>query len=224
MNVDADDRDFQRCRLVVCRLTVGIDLDRLVTWPAVCLSPASSHGNGLSCVPHAKTGVHSNMSDVSVQATVSFIITFRKKNVASLILYLVSPTNRYQPTDVGRRLGRIQNRGLRGLRTDQRRCRRYSPGVTPVARTKARVKLACDECPSPDPLPKFTEGNRTNRSSVGDNHYRCFTESGGVRLDRLPPAPDARRYCPALRASIVLRTALHSHKAGRAPATRCIRF
>ena len=30
MNVDADDRDFQRCRLVVCRLTVGIDLDRLV--------------------------------------------------------------------------------------------------------------------------------------------------------------------------------------------------
>ena len=79
MNVDADDRDFQRCRLVVCRLTVGIDLDRLVTWPAVCLSSASSHGNGLSCVPHAKTGVHSNMSDVSVQATVSFIITFRKR-------------------------------------------------------------------------------------------------------------------------------------------------
>ena len=79
MNVDADDRDFQRCRLVVCRLTVGIDLDRLVTWPSVCLSPASSHGNGLSCVPHAKTGVHSNMSDVSVQATVSFIITFRKR-------------------------------------------------------------------------------------------------------------------------------------------------
>jgi hypothetical protein len=26
------------------------------------------------CVPHANTGVHSNMSDVSVQATVSFII------------------------------------------------------------------------------------------------------------------------------------------------------
>src|ERR1700722_12600556 len=47
-----------------------------VNWPSVCLSP--SHGNGLSCVPHANTGVHSNMSDVSVQATVSFIITFRK--------------------------------------------------------------------------------------------------------------------------------------------------
>ena len=64
-----------------------------VNWPSVCLSPAGSHGNGLSCVPHANTGVHSNMSDVSVQATVSFIITFRKKNVASLILYRVSPTN-----------------------------------------------------------------------------------------------------------------------------------
>ena len=44
---------------------------------------AGSHGNGLSCVPHANTGVHSNMSDASVQAAVSFIITFRKKNVAS---------------------------------------------------------------------------------------------------------------------------------------------
>ena len=48
-----------------------------VNWPSVCLSPADSHGNGLSCVPHANTGVLSNMSDVSVQATVSFIITFR---------------------------------------------------------------------------------------------------------------------------------------------------
>ena len=49
-----------------------------VNWPSVCLSPAGSHGNGLSCVPHANTGVHSNKSVVSVQATVSFIITFRK--------------------------------------------------------------------------------------------------------------------------------------------------
>ena len=48
-----------------------------VNWPSVCLSPAGSHGNGLSCVPHANTGVHSDMSDVSMQATVSFIITFR---------------------------------------------------------------------------------------------------------------------------------------------------
>ena len=46
-----------------------------INWPSVCLSPAAgSHGNGLSCVPHADTGVHSNMSDVSVQVTVSFII------------------------------------------------------------------------------------------------------------------------------------------------------
>ena len=63
-----------------------------INWPSVCLT-AGSHGNGLSCVPHANTGVHSNMSDVSVQATISFIITFRKGNVASLILYRVSPTN-----------------------------------------------------------------------------------------------------------------------------------
>jgi hypothetical protein len=43
--------------------------------------PESSrfNGDGLSCVLHANTGVHSNMSDVSVQATVSFIITFRKR-------------------------------------------------------------------------------------------------------------------------------------------------
>ena len=52
-----------------------------VNWPSVCLSPAGSHGNGLTCVPHANTGVYSNMSDVSVQATVSFIITFRKGTV-----------------------------------------------------------------------------------------------------------------------------------------------
>jgi hypothetical protein len=57
-----------------------------VNWPSVCLSPAGSHGNGLSCVPHANTGVLSIMSDVSVQATVSFIITFREKNVASDII------------------------------------------------------------------------------------------------------------------------------------------
>src|SRR4029077_2979497 len=50
-----------------------------VNWPSVCLSPAGSHGNGLSCVPHANTGVLKNMSDVSVQATVSFIIPFRKR-------------------------------------------------------------------------------------------------------------------------------------------------
>jgi hypothetical protein len=50
-----------------------------VNWLSVCLSPADSHGNGLSCVPHANTGVLSNMSDVSVQATVSFIIPFRKR-------------------------------------------------------------------------------------------------------------------------------------------------
>jgi hypothetical protein len=61
-----------------------------VNWPSVCLSPAGSHGNGLSCVPHANTGVLSNMSDVSVQATVSFIITFRKKNVASDIISSVA--------------------------------------------------------------------------------------------------------------------------------------
>jgi len=47
---------------------------------SVCLSPAAgSHGNGSICVSHANTGVHSNMSDVSVQATVSFIITFLKR-------------------------------------------------------------------------------------------------------------------------------------------------
>ena len=51
-----------------------------VNWPSVCLSPGS-HGNGLSCVPHANTGAHSNMSDVSVQATVSFIINFRKRTL-----------------------------------------------------------------------------------------------------------------------------------------------
>ena len=50
-----------------------------VNWPSVCLSPAGSHGDGLSCVPHANTGVLKNMSDVSVQATVSFIIPFRKR-------------------------------------------------------------------------------------------------------------------------------------------------
>ena len=61
-----------------------------VNWPSVCLSPAGSHGNGLSRVPHANTGVHSNMSDVSVQATVSFIITFCKKNVAFDILSSVA--------------------------------------------------------------------------------------------------------------------------------------
>ena len=61
-----------------------------VNWPSVCLSPAGSHGDGLSCVPHVNTGVHSNMSDVSVQATVSFIITFRKKNVASDIISSVA--------------------------------------------------------------------------------------------------------------------------------------
>ena len=61
-----------------------------LNWPSVCLSPAGSHGDGLSCVPHANAGVHSNMSDVSVQATVSFIITFRKKNVASDIISSVA--------------------------------------------------------------------------------------------------------------------------------------
>jgi hypothetical protein len=61
-----------------------------VNWPPVCLSPAGSHGNGLSCVPHANIGVLSNMSDVGVQVTVSFIITFRKKNVASDIISSVA--------------------------------------------------------------------------------------------------------------------------------------
>ena len=53
----------------------GRKRDAKTNWRSVCLR-AGSHGNGLSCVPHANTGVHSNMSDVSVQATVSFIITF----------------------------------------------------------------------------------------------------------------------------------------------------
>ena len=53
----------------------GTGRKRGANWPSVCLR-AGSHGNGLSCVPHANTGVHSKMSDVSVQATVSFNITF----------------------------------------------------------------------------------------------------------------------------------------------------
>jgi hypothetical protein len=52
----------------------GGSAGRELNWPSVCLTPAASHGDGLSCVPHANTGVHSNMSDVCVQA-VSFIIT-----------------------------------------------------------------------------------------------------------------------------------------------------
>ena len=55
-----------------------------INWPSVCLSPAAdSHGDGLSCVPHVDTGVHSNMSDVSVQATVSFIITSPKRKASN---------------------------------------------------------------------------------------------------------------------------------------------
>jgi hypothetical protein len=49
---------------------------RKLSWPSVRLTPAASHGDGLSCVPHASTAAHSNTSDVSVQA-VSFIIVLK---------------------------------------------------------------------------------------------------------------------------------------------------
>jgi hypothetical protein len=66
--------------------------------PPVCPSPADSHGNGLSCVPHANTGAHSNMRNVSVQATVSFIIAFRKRRFTDIILTVIStPIARHQP-------------------------------------------------------------------------------------------------------------------------------
>jgi hypothetical protein len=76
-------RGVRACRLLRARARgdgTGRKRGAEINWPSVCLSPAAgSHGNGSICVSHANTGVHSNMSDVSVQATVSFIITFLKR-------------------------------------------------------------------------------------------------------------------------------------------------
>jgi hypothetical protein len=62
----------------------GRERGATINWPSVCLTPADSHGSGLSCVPHASTGVH-NMSDVSMQAIVSFIITLRSSAGSDLL-------------------------------------------------------------------------------------------------------------------------------------------